>query len=121
MDEVAMKTLNFVQEYYTVQDYADVVSSSEILQAMNLNLALMGDLRYKVAIGPGTDTPQYRDMLQEDVMLGLNSGALGYGDYVDLLNRPYRAEIKRRMAARQAELAAAQAMQAPVAEEEEKP
>ena len=116
-----MKTLNFVQEYYTVQDYADVVSSSEILQAMNLNLALMGDLRYKVAIGPGTDTPQYRDMLQEDVMLGLNSGALGYGDYVDLLNRPYRAEIKRRMAARQAELAAAQAMQAPVAEEEEKP
>ena len=117
MDEVAMKTLNFVQEYYTIQDYADVVSSSEILQAMNLNLALMGDLRYKVAIGPGMDTPQYRDQLQEDVMLGLQNGALDYGDYVDLLNRPYRAEIKRRMAMHQAALAAAQAEEQAVEEQ----
>lgn len=106
MDEVAMTTLNYVQEYYTISDYADVVSSSELLQAMNLNLALMGDLRYKVAIGPGMDTPQYRDQLQEDVMLGLQNGALGYGDYIDLLNRPYRNEIRRRMELRQAELAA---------------
>lgn len=121
MDEVAMKTLNFVQEYYTIQDYAEVVSSSEILQAMNLNLALMGDLRYKVAIGPGMDTPQYRDQLQEDVMLGLNSGALGYGDYIDLLNRPYRAEIKRRMEMRQAELAQAQAAQAVMETETQEP
>ena len=117
MDEVAMKTLNFVQEYYTIQDYADVVSSSEILQAMNLNLSLMGDLRYKVAIGPGMDTPQYRDQLQEDVMLGLQNGALDYGDYVDLLNRPYRAEIKRRMAMHQAALAAAQAEEQAVEEQ----
>ena len=111
MDDVAMTALNYVQEYYTIQDYADVVSSNEILQAMNLNLALMGDLRYKVAIGPGKDTPQYRDSLQEDVMLGMQAGALTYADYIDLLNRPYRAEIKRRMELRQAELAQAQAAQ----------
>ena len=118
MDDVAMTSLNFVQQYYTVQDYADVVSSSELLQAMNLNLALMGDLRYKVAIGPGMDTPQYRDQLQEDVMLGMKSGALTYGDYVDLLNRPYRSEIKRRMEMHQAEMAALQA-QGDVAPQEE--
>lgn len=111
MDDVAMTALNYVQEYYTIQDYADVVSSNEILQAMNLNLALMGDLRYKVAIGPGKDTPQYRDSLQEDVMLGMQAGALTYADYIDLLNRPYRAEIKRRMELRQAELEQAQAAQ----------
>lgn len=116
MDDVAMTTLNYVQEYYTIRDYADVVSSSEILQAMNLNLSLMGDLRYKVAIGPGMDTPQYRDQLQEDVMLGVNMGALGYGDYIDLLNRPYRNEILRRMELRQAEMAQAQAMAAPQGE-----
>ena len=116
MDDVAMTALNYVQEYYTIQDYADVVSSNEILQAMNLNLALMGDLRYKVAIGPGKDTPQYRDSLQEDVMLGMQAGALTYADYIDLLNRPYRAEIKRRMELRQAELAQAQAAREPAGE-----
>ena len=116
MDDVAMTALNYVQEYYTIQDYADVVSSNEILQAMNLNLALMGDLRYKVAIGPGKDTPQYRDSLQEDVMLGMQAGALTYADYIELLNRPYRAEIKRRMELRQAELAQAQAAQELVGE-----
>ena len=111
MDDIAMTSLNYVQEYYTIKDYADVVSSSEILQAMDLNLALMGDLRYKVAIGPGMDTPQYRDQLQEDVMLGMQSGALGYGDYIDLLNRPYRNEIRRRMEQRQLEMAQAEAAQ----------
>ena len=118
MDEVAMKTLNYVQEYYTVQDYAEIISSDEILQAMNLNLAIMGDLKYKVAIGPGVDTPQYRSELQEDLMLGMNTGALTYADYIELLNRPYRAEIMRRMEMHQAEQAALAATMPP---EEEKP
>ena len=113
LDDVALTTLNYVQEYYTIQDYADIVSSKDLLIAMDLNLALMGNLRYKVVIGPGMDTPQYRDQLQEDVMLGLQNGALGYVDYIELLNRPYRNEIKRRMAIRQAELAQAQATQVP--------
>ena len=113
--------LYFVQEYYTIQDYAEIVSSNDVLQAMNLNLGLMGDLKYKVAIGPGIDTPQYRDQLQEDLMLGMNAQALTYADYVDLMNKPYRAEILRRIEMHQQEMAAAAAMQAsenaPVKEE----
>lgn len=111
MDEVAMKTLYFVQEYYTIQDYAEIVSSNDVLQAMNLNLALMGDLKYKVAIGPGIDTPQYRDQLQEDLGLGMQAGALTYADYIDLMNKPYRAEILRRIEMHKAEMAQATAAQ----------
>ena len=118
MDEVAMKTLNYVQEYYTIQDYAEIVSSDELLQAMNLNLALMGDLKYKVAIGPGMDTPQYRDQIQEDVMLGMQNGALTYADYIEILNRPYRAEIMRRIELHQQEMAQAQAAAALAGEAE---
>lgn len=112
MDEVAMKTLYFVQEYYTIQDYAEIVSSNDVLQAMNLNLALMGDLKYKVAIGPGIDTPQYRDQLQEDLGLGMQARALTYADYIDLMNKPYRAEILRRIEMHKAEMAQAAAQEA---------
>lgn len=111
MDEVAMKNLYFVQENYTIKDYAEIISSDDILQAMNLNLSLMGDLKYKVAIGPGMDTPQYRDELREDLGLGMQNGALTYGDYIDLMNRPYRAEILRRMELHQAEMAQAAAIE----------
>ncbi len=115
MDDVAFKTLNFVQEYYNIQDYAEIVSSNEILQAMNLNLSLMGDLRYKVAIGPGTDTPQYRDVLRQDLTSLLSMNAISALDWVQMLNEPYAAELEKRMISYQQQLAQAAAMQ------EEKP
>ena len=110
MDEVAMKKLKFIQENYTIQDYAEIVSSDELLQAMNLNLAMMGDLKYKVAIGPGTDTPQYRDQLREDLLMLVQGGALSMLDYVQMLNVPYKAELERRIQEHMAEQAALAAM-----------
>lgn len=115
MNDVAFKTLNFVQEYYNIQDYAEIVSSNEILQAMDLNLSLIGDLRYKVAIGPGTDTPQYRDVLRQDLTSLLNMNAISALDWVQMLNEPYAAELEKRMIAYQQQLAQAAAIQ------EEKP
>ena len=106
MDDVAMKTLNYVQEYYTIQDYAKIVSSNELLQAMNLNLSLMGELEYKVAIGPGMDTPQYRDQIREDLKEFLGAGFITFEDFIDLCNEPYKVEIKRRLQERMAQQAA---------------
>ena len=110
MDDVAMKKLQFIQEYYTIQDYAEIVSSDELLQAMNLNLSAMGDLRYKVAMGPGVDTPQYRDELREDLMMLVQSGAITTLDYVQMMNRPYMSEIEKRIQRHMEEMAAAQAV-----------
>lgn len=116
MDEVAMKKLKFIQQNYTVQEYAEIVSSDELLQAMNLNLSLMGDLKYKVAIGPGTDTPQYRDNLRNDLMMLVQAGALSMLDYVQMINEPYAAEIERRIQQHQAEQAALAAAGVPAEE-----
>ena len=113
MDEVAMKKLEFIQENYTIQDYAEAVSSDEILQAMNLNLSLMGDLRYKVAIGPGVDTPQYRDAMEQELMMFVQAGAITMLDYAQMLNKPYRSELERRIQQHQMEMAAATAAQPP--------
>jgi hypothetical protein len=110
MDDVAMKKLQFIQENYTIRDYAEIVSSDELLQAMNLNLAAIGDLRYKVAMGPGVDTPQYRDELREDLMMLVQSGSLTTLDYVQMMNRPYMSEIEKRIQRHMEEMAVAQAV-----------
>ena len=110
------KKLKFIQQNYTVQEYAEIVSSDELLQAMNLNLSLMGDLKYKVAIGPGTDTPQYRDNLRNDLMMLVQAGALSMLDYVQMINEPYAAEIERRIQQHQAEQAALAAAGVPAEE-----
>ena len=97
MDEVAMKKLKFIQENYTIKDYERIVSSSEVLAAMDLNLSVMGDLDYTVSVTQTMDTPQYKDLAQADLKELRDAGYIPFDVWVDMCTMPYATELKRRL------------------------
>ena len=123
LNDVMTKKLAVIQQNYTIQDYADIVSSSDILQAMNLNLSMMGDIRYKVTVEQGVDTPTYRMIANDDLKEFLAAGFITFDDFLATSTQPYAIELQRRLQARQQQLMEQQAAMAaaglPPAQEEE--
>lgn len=109
MNDVAMKKLKFIQDNYTIQDYAKIVSSSEILRALNLNLSTLGDLQYKVSIEQGVDTPTYRMVTNDNLKEFLMAGFITFDDFLAMSTVPYANELQARLEARRQQLAEEQA------------
>ena len=112
--KVAMKKMMLISQYYTPDRYVDIAGEYGV-DIANLDLARMGDLRYKVKVRQGPSSEESEQMFEEDLRTWLQMQLLPWEDYLALSTRPNVAKLKARYDARMQQL---QMQQAAIAQQE---
>jgi len=65
---------------------------------------MMGDIKYKVTVEQGVDTPTYRMVANDDLKEFLAAGFITFDDFLATSTQPYALELQRRLEARRQQL-----------------
>lgn len=85
-----------------------------IFDASQLALNEIKDIEYDLRIKESANTPVFREMQEQDLLLFLQAGFITFDEYLENSSKPYVDKILQKRQARQAEMEAAQQAGEPV-------
>ena len=85
-----------------------------IFDTNKLNLNEVGDLEYDLRIKESADTPVFREMQEQDLLMFLQAGFITFEEYLEASSKPYVDKILQKRQARQAEMESAEQDGVPV-------
>lgn len=102
---VLYKKMKNIAQFYDKERFESIAGRIDsILDATNLNLNDVGDLEYDLRIKESADTPVFREMQEQDLLLFLQLGFISFEEYLEASGKPYVDKILQRRQARQAEM-----------------
>jgi hypothetical protein len=117
MEQIATKKLMLISQYYTVDDYMRIAGEKDGLALADINFAEVGDLRYRVAIKQGAETPNYRWAAEDLLVEFMRNGQIQLDDYLAMSQMPWASEMRQYLQAKAQAMQQAQAQQQPVQEQ----
>lgn len=84
-----------------------------IFDVSQLALNEIKDIEYDLRIKESADTPVFREMQEQDLLMFLQAGFISFDEYLEASSKPYVDKILQKRQARQAEMEAAQQVGAP--------
>lgn len=101
---VLNKKMKNIAMFYDTERFQKIAGSIDSLYDLDkLNLNEIGDLEYDLRIRESANTPVYREMQEQDLIMFLQSGFITFEEYLENSNKPYADKILQERQARQAE------------------
>ena len=108
---ILYKKMKNIAQFYDKQRFESIAGRIDsILDASNLNLNDVGDMEYDLRIRESADTPVFREMQEQDLLLFVQLGFITFDEYLEASAKPYVDKILQKRQARQAEMEDAQQM-----------
>lgn len=101
-----MKNIAMFYEPERFQKIAGRIDGLFDMDKMNLNE--VGDLEYDLRIKQSADTPVFREMQEQDLIMFLQAGFITFDEYLEASSKPYVDKILQKRQAREAEMQQAQ-------------
>lgn len=112
---VLYKKMKNIAMFYDTRRFEQIAGRIDSLFDMStLNLAEIGDLEYDLRIKESADTPVFREMQEQDLLMFLQAGFITFDEYLEASSKPYVDKILQKRQARQAEMEAAEQAGVPV-------
>ena len=112
---VLNKKMKNIAQFYDSDRFQKIAGRIDSIYDMDkLNLNEVGDLEYDLRIKPSADTPVFREMQEQDLILFLQAGFITFEEYLEASSKPYVDKILQKRQARMAEAQDAQQMGMPM-------
>lgn len=106
---VLTKKMKNIAQFYDSERFEKIAGRMDSLfDISKLNLNDIGDLEYDLRVKESADTPVFREMQEQDLLLFLQAGFISFDEYLEASSKPYVDKIMQKRQARQAELQDAQ-------------
>ena len=106
---VLYKKMKNIVMFYDPERFAAIAGQVDsIFDASSLNLNEIADLEYDLRIKESANTPIFREMQEQDLLMFLQAGFISFEEYLEASSKPYVDKILQKRQARQAEMEAAQ-------------
>ena len=106
---VLYKKMKNIVMFYDPDRFASIAGQVDsIFDASTLNLNEIADLEYDLRIKESANTPIFREMQEQDLLMFLQAGFISFEEYLEASSKPYVDKILQKRQARQAEMEAAQ-------------
>ena len=106
---VLNKKMKNIALFYDAGRFEKIAGQSEsLIDPESLNLNEVGDLEYDLRIVESADTPVFREMQENDLLLFLQAGFISFEEYLEASGKPYVGRLLQKRQARQAEMEAMQ-------------
>jgi len=112
---VLNKKMKNICMFYDADRFEKIAGQIDrIFDTNKLNLNEVGDLEYDLRIKESADTPVFREMQEQDLLMFLESGFITFEEYLEASSKPYVDKILQKRQARQAEIESAEQNGVPV-------
>lgn len=111
---VLTKKMKNIAMFYDTDRFEKIAGRIDSINDLSdLNLNEVGDLEYDLRIQESANTPVFREMQEQDLLLFLQAGFITFDEYLEVSGKPYVDKILQKRQARQAEMEDMQAQQMP--------
>lgn len=97
-----MKNIALFYDTDRLASIAGRVNSAIDIQGLDLNE--VADLEYDLRVRESSDTPVFREMQEQDLLIFLQAGFISFDEYLEASSKPYVDKILQKRQARQAEM-----------------
>ena len=112
---ILYKKMKNICMFYTEDRFRKIAGHIDsIFDMSKLNLNDVGSLEYDMRVREGSDTPVFREMQENDLMLFVDKGYITFDEYLQSSSKPYVDRLLQMRQARQAEMEAVQEAGVPV-------
>ena len=102
---VLYKKMKNIAMFYDTERFESIAGRIDSITDMaNLNLNDIADMEFDLRIKESADTPVFREMQEQDLLLFLQAGFISYEEYIEASSKPYVDKILQKRQARQAEM-----------------
>ena len=109
VEQFLIKKMKNITAFYDEQRFESIVGQLDgVFDNENMHLNEIKDIEFDLAVKEGSDTPVFREMMEQDLLAFLNAGFITFDEFLEESGRPYTDRILQKRQARQAEMQAAQ-------------
>ena len=122
IETVLTKKMKNIAMFYDTERFQKISGRIDsITDFSTLNLNEVGDIEYDLRIRESANTPVFREMQEQDLLMFLQAGFITFDEYLDASSKPYVDKILQKRQARQAEMDAMQGQDGAVPVQEPSP
>lgn len=106
---VLTKKMKNIASFYDGERFRKIAGCVDsIFDMSQLNLNEVGDMEYDLRIRESANTPVFREMQEQDLLIFLQAGYITFDEYLEASGKPYVDKLLQKRQARQAEMEDAQ-------------
>ena len=106
---VLTKKMKNIASFYDGERFRKIAGRVDsIFDMSQLNLNEVGDMEYDLRIRESANTPVFREMQEQDLLIFLQAGYITFDEYLEASGKPYVDKLLQKRQARQAEMEDAQ-------------